>query len=236
MASRARIVPGGVLSHTDHTRMFISRAELERRKSSEHNVAERLKMTLPAEPAASPITGFDTSQFRRDGSHTDRPLLTNEMRALVACTAIVAGNEVAAEVGNVSPQYAEVLARAEYPRNLADPEEREKRNAELRDMIYKGLSEIREKAQSRLLAALDLINEESLENIPVKDKAKIAANIANQLSSVIDRTINKGEHIHAGASTHLHLYAPERRTIDAFDIKRINAMPTESENAQSSAE
>lgn len=217
--------------------MFISREELDKRASLDHDVISRLKLHDEVSPVSpdSKAVSFDTARFRKDGSARDKPLLDDDMRAVVAATCIVAGPEAAAEVGNVSPGYASVLARVGI-RELADPEERLARNQKIRDSIYAGLSRVRDAAQDKILLALNLISEENLEHIAPKDRARLAAQMANQLSSVIDRTINKGEHLHDERTSHLHLYAPERRPLDAFNVKYVNQLPSDGSNGTDSAD
>lgn len=212
--------------------MFISKQELDKRASIDHDVVARLKMhdeVMPVDPS-SPVVTFDTARFRKDGSTTDKPLLDDDTRAVVGAVCIIAGPEAAAEIGGVSPGYAKVLGRAGFGSHISDPEERLARNQKIRDSIYAGLSKVRDAAQDKILLALELISPENLEQIAPKDRARLAAQMANQLSSVIDRTINKGEHLHDERTSHLHLYAPERRPLDAFNVKYVNQLPSEPEN------
>jgi hypothetical protein len=215
--------------------MFIDVKELARRKEESNNLIERMSVA-PSEPIDVPL---DTSKFKKDGTNRKTPEYSPEQRALIGVSAIALGPKKAAEVLDVSESYAKVLARGSYSTAL-DPEERDRRNQELKDAVYEGLASIREKAREKLMMALDGIDEVSLGAIKGSDKAKVLANISNQLSSVIDRTINKGEHLHDSRSTHLHLYAPETRPITAFTIKRIggntDSEATGSSNAQSSSE
>ncbi len=212
--------------------MFISKDELDRRKEESNNLTARMK--VPSE-VVGPNIHLDTSKFKNDGTQRSMPVYSPEIRALAAATTIIAGPEAAHEITGVSVGHAKVLARGEYSSAL-DPEQRDKRNQDLKDSIYEGLGRIRGKASRKLMKVLNLINDETLENIPEKDKARIAAQMANQLSGVIDRTINKGESTDAGRSAHLHLYSPEQRPLAAFDIKRINPPEDKSANATSSTE
>ena len=100
---------------------------------------------------------------------------------------------------------------------------------EVRSGIYAALESIRETARQKLIMALGLIDEETLEAIPAKDRAKIGAQIANQLSGVIDRTIEKSSlQVDNSKTAHLHLYSPEIRPMDRFNVKRVNAaLPSE---------
>ena len=213
--------------------MFISKEELEERRAASNNLVERMNASHSGgEVNEIPI---DTSQFRTNGTQTNRPTYSMEQRALIGVSTIAVGAEKTSEIFGVSESYAKVLSKGAYS-GKQDPEAREKANQELKDAIYEGLRSIRDKATAKLMMALEGIDESSIEAISLKDRAKTLANVANQLSSVIDRTINKGE---AGiASTHhLHLYAPEVRPLAAFNIKRIGESQSESEanaNATSS--
>jgi hypothetical protein len=215
--------------------MFINKEELENRRREENNLVQRIKVGNTSSDETSAVHKLDTSRFKNDGTERACPVLSDDLRAVVAAASIMAGPKVAAEIGGVSEGYAEVLARGEYS-SAKDPEERERRNNELKESIYRGLSEIRIKASEKLMLALDLINTDTLEAIQPKDKARLAAQMANQLSGVIDRTINKGENLNDNRSTHLHLYAPERRPISAFQIKSINQPLPETIDATSSGE
>lgn len=197
--------------------MFIDKDELTRRLHAENNLVERLAST-PIVPIEAPL---DTKKFTNTGLAREVPAFTPEERALIGATTLAVGAEVASDTFGVSKSYAKVLARGTYSQ-ATDPEERERRNQELKDNIYEGLAVIRERAREKLMMALEGIDEEALSNIKASDRAKILANVSNQLSSVIDRTINKGEHLTDGRSTHLHLYAPEVRPLSAFTIKTIN--------------
>jgi hypothetical protein len=216
----------------DKPSMFISKEELDKRSSIDHDVVSRLKLhdeTSPPDPNG-PGVRLDTTRFRKNGTTTNMPLLDDDMRAVVGAACIVAGPEVAAEIGNVSERYAALLGRpGGFGEHITDPEERLARNQKIRDSIYQGLSKVRDAAQDKIILALGLIDEESLQAIAPKDRARLAAQMANQLSSVIDRTINKGEHLHDERTSHLHLYAPERRPLDAFNVKIVNQMPLELE-------
>ena len=216
--------------------MFIDKAELDRRKQEENNLTIRMKIP-PASGVDGKVAELDTTKFKANGTarKDNNIIMPPDLRALVAATAIVAGPEVAAEIGECSPGYAAVLARGEYSQ-ASDPEEREKRNQELRDSIYESLGKIRARAQHKLFKVLKLINDESLAAIPDKDKARLAAQMANQLSGVIDRTINKGDPGSGERTSHLHLYAPEQRPLAAFDIKRVNQLPDVDANAKSVSE
>jgi len=215
--------------------MFISKEELDQRRSESFNLVERIH---PKNDAAPPVkvAAFDPSRFKNDGTQREKHLLTPEMRAVVAAAAIISGPEVAAEIGDVSVGYAELLSRGEYNNSGKTPEDREARNQILRDGIYEALGNIREKAREKLLKVLDIIDEDALENIPNRERAKVAAQMANHLSGVIDRTINKGEHLHDSRSSHLHLYAPERREVSDFKVKVINQLPEAEPDATSSSE
>lgn len=214
--------------------MFISKAELDKRSSIDHDVVSRLHLHDQTSPvrADSPVVRFDATRFRKNGTTTDMPILDDDMRAVVGAACIVAGSKVAAEIGNVSEGYAALLARpGGFGKHIDDPEERLARNQKIRDSIYTGLSKVREAAQDKILLALNLIDEESLQAIQPKDRARLAAQMANQLSSVIDRTINKGEHLHDERTSHLHLYAPERRPLDAFNVKIVNQQVLDQDKA-----
>jgi len=218
--------------------MFISKEELDQRRSESFNLVERIRPQNDG-VAVGKTASFDPSRFKLDGTSRSNTRLTPEMRAVVAAAAIVSGAEVAAEIGDVSVGYAEVLARGEYNNSGKSPEDREARNQILRDGIYEALGNIREKAREKLLKVLDIIDADALENIPNRERAKVAAQMANHLSGVIDRTINKGEHLHDSRSSHLHLYAPERREVSDFKVKVINQLPeanVEESNATSSSE
>lgn len=211
--------------------MFINKEELERRRLHENNLIERMRVPTAGDlPADSVVGKLDTSKFKSDGTNREHPLYDDETRALAGALTVAHGAKTASEITGVSEGHAKVLARGEYSTAI-DPEEREKRNQVLRDNIYEGLGKIRGKAQQKLMKVLNLINNENLDAIPDKDKARLAAQMANQLSGVIDRTINKGEHLHDGRSTHLHLYAPERRPLAAFEIKTINPQIKDNDNA-----
>lgn len=200
-------------------RMFIDVAELKRRRDESNNLVERMNVASVVAPSSIPL---DTNKFKNDGTAREKPLMDNAERAVVAATTIALGSEKASEIFGVSRSYATVLAKGEYS-TAKDDEERQRRNQELKDAIYDNLTRIRETAQLKLMLALDGIDEESIQNIKPTDKAKILANVANQLSAVIDRTINKAEGLRGEEkSTHLHLYAPETRPLAAFTIKRIN--------------
>jgi hypothetical protein len=218
--------------------MFISKEELDQRRSESFNLVERIHPKNDGAPSVK-VASFDPSRFKNDGTQRATQRLSPEMRAVVAAAAIISGPEVAAEIGDVSVGYAEVLARGEYNNSGKSPEDREARNQILRDGIYEALGNIREKAREKLLKVLDIIDEDALENIPNRERAKVAAQMANHLSGVIDRTINKGEHLHDSRSSHLHLYAPERREVSDFKVKVINQLPDanpEEANATSSSE
>lgn len=217
--------------------MFIDQAEFDRRREESNNLVERIR--VPPSPDIDenhPVTKLDTSRFRKDGLLTEKPVLSGDLRVLVGVVARAAGSEVAAEIGNCSPGYASMLSRGEYNNDalMMTAEHRQLEQQKLRDSIFRGLAEVREAAREKLLMALGLIDESTLANIPEKDKARIAANIANQLSAVIDRTINKGEDPSGARNTHLHLYAPEKRALADFDIKTVNPKPVLDANATSS--
>lgn len=211
--------------------MFIDLKELRERTSKENSLIERLKVENKSEPSPE-IKNFDPKKFNQSGivrenwldpseANEKRETSLNE-RALIGATSLAIGSPKTAEIFGISKQYASMLSRGQMNGNThGNPEEREKYNQELKDRIYEGLAAIRDKARAKLLMALEGIDEAALENIPIKDRAAKLANVANQLSSVIDRTINKGEHLTDGRSSHLHLYAPESRPLAAFTIKRV---------------
>jgi hypothetical protein len=208
--------------------MFIDVAELKRRRDESNNLVERLNVASPVPASSIPL---DTSKFKQDGTHREVPAFDSNTRALIGVSAIAVGPEKTSEIFGVSKSYAQVLGNGNYS-SAKDDEERERRNQELKDAIYDGLANIREAAREKLMLALSSLDEEAIEHIKPTDRAKVLAGIANQLSAVIDRTINKGEGLRdAGKSTHLHLYAPETRPLAAFTIKRINSPVEDSGNA-----
>ena len=204
--------------------MFIDVAELKRRRDESNNLVERMNVCSPVEPSKIPL---DTSKFKNDGTQRAIPQFDDDTRALIGVSAIAVGPEKTSEIFGVSKSYATVLGRGNYS-SAKDDEERQRRNQELKDAIYDGLAKIRDAAREKLMLALEGIDEVAITNIKPTDKAKVLANVANQLSAVIDRTINKGEHLKGDdRSSHLHLYAPETRPLAAFTIKRINPLPQE---------
>lgn len=197
--------------------MFINKDELSRRRDESNNLMER--MNNPAPPPAREIP-FDSSFFHPSGIAKDNAR-TLEEKAVIGAAGIVLGNQVAAEIFDVSPKYVSVVKSGMAGGN--NDEDREKRSRKLKELIYEGLQVIRETSSEKLLLALENINKDTLGAIKNSEKAKVSANIANQLSSVIDRTIDKGEGLlDAGRTSHLHLYAPESRPLASFTIKRIN--------------
>lgn len=212
--------------------MFIDSEELARRKEESNNLTERMK--VPSEPTVREIP-FDSTRFHPSGiARNNDAARTLEEKAVIGVTAIALGNKQAAEIFDVSPEYANVVKRGIA--GGASPEDREIRSKKLKEMIYEGLQIIREKSSEKLLMALDNINEASLAAIKASEKAKVSANIANQLSSVIDRTIDKGEGLlDAGRTSHLHLYAPESRPLTSFTIKRINVGESSTDEGKSNA-
>lgn len=211
--------------------MFIDKEELDRRKEESNNLMRRLKNPEPAPCKEIP---FDSTMFHPSGIARENARSLEE-KAVIGVTAIALGNQQAAEIFDVSPGYVGIVKKG-----IAggyDSEDREKRSKKLKELIYEGLQIIREKSSEKLLLALDNVNEDTLKAIKPSEKAKVSANIANQLSSVIDRTIDKGEGLlDAGRTSHLHLYAPESRPLASFNIKRINISeePEDKANAISS--
>jgi hypothetical protein len=211
--------------------MFIDKDSLRDRLDESNNLMKRLKTPEP-EPAKE--IPFDSTMFHPSGIARENARSLEE-KAVIGSAAIVLGNQAAAEIFDVSPGYVSVVKKG-----LAggyDSEDREKRSKKLKELIYEGLQIIREKSSEKLLLALDNVNEDTLKAIKPSEKAKVSANIANQLSSVIDRTIDKGEGLlDAGRTSHLHLYAPESRPLASFNIKRINveSLPEDKANAISS--
>ena len=210
--------------------MFIKNTDLKSRLDPANNLIKRLRIA-DSTPVTGKVAELDTMRFKNDGTPTDKGLMDMELRSVVAAATIIAGPAAGAEIGECSESYAEVLARGEYS-SAKDPEQREKLNNELREGIYQGLSRVRERAQKKLMLVLKMIDADNLEAISPKDRARLAAQMANQLSSVIDRTIQKDGGLSQTSNTHLHLYAPERRPLAAFDIKRIN----QDANAKSNGE
>lgn len=217
--------------------MFIDKDELDRRKDESNNLMVRLNTPNPDPPREIP---FDVGMFSKDGIPKENGL-TIEEKAVIGASAIAIGTAKTAEVFDIPPHYVSAIKNGVA--GGYDAEDREKRSKKLKELIYEGLQIIREKSSEKLLMALDNINEDTLKAIKASEKAKVSANIANQLSSVIDRTIDKGEGLlDAGRTSHLHLYAPESRPLASFTIKRINIEssienhPEDKSNAISSSE
>jgi hypothetical protein len=210
--------------------MFIKKEELDKRLSANRNLLERLKKE------SVHVTEHDKTRFKKNGeAKAHKQSLTLDEKALIATTALLSTQRTAAEVFDVSPDTAHRLANGEN-QSIINEEEREMRNAQLRDAIYSQLNNIREAAREKLIQVLGLINDETLTVIPDKDKAKSASVMANQLSAVIDRTIQKGSQLQGERSAHLHLYAPELRPVEAFTIKNINQVPSPKESISISRE
>ena len=207
--------------------MFISADELERRSQAENNLILRLEI-----PEASPPeikATVDRSQFAKDGTLAERPVYTTEQRILIGATSRMVGKEQAAEIFGVNPHVVGALAQENYNKTQdAD---------EVRKGIYAALESIRESAREKLVLALGLISQETLDAIADKDKARTAAQVANQLSAIVDRTIEKaGLHVDNSKTAHLHLYSPEVRALEKFNIKRVNSIASGEANAESLSE
>ena len=174
-----------------------------------------LRLEIPDEAAAKEIKApIDRKKFAKNGTQTEQPRYTTEEKVLIGTTAQLLGPKATAEILDVNPAIATSLGMENY---------RGKDSEQVRAGIYAALESIRETARQKLIMALGLIDEETLEAIPAKDKAKLGAQIANQLSGVIDRTIEKaGLHLDNSKTAHLHLYSPEIRAMDQFNIKRVN--------------
>ena len=193
--------------------MFINLDEFERRRMAENNLVLRLEIPEENEPREikAPV---DRKKFTLSGVQTGQAYYTTEEKILIGTTAQLLGPKAAGEILDVNPKVAGSLGMENYKAKDAD---------EVRAGIYAALESIRETARQKLIMALGLIDEETLEAIPIKDRAKIGSQIANQLSGVIDRTIEKaGLHLDNSKTAHLHLYSPEIRAMDQFQIKRVN--------------
>lgn len=199
---------------------FITPEELTARLKDDWNLVKRLD--LPVSPENKSEIVFDESKFKVSGETRERKLYSNGLRALIAATAISDSPQKAAEIFECSEAYAQALTRGEYSK-AKDPVKQEESNRKLKAEIYEELSIIRDTARVKLMAALNLINEDSLQAIPDKDKVRIAAQVANQLSGVIERTIEKSDRFSDVKEAHLHLYAPENRPMSEFTVKTINA-------------
>lgn len=198
--------------------MFIKADELERRREESNNLVERMGLRLDViEPVVDrPV--FDAKRFDQDGA--TKSGMPFEEKVVVGVAAQVIGPAKTAEIFGVSPSYATMLGKDKH------------KDEDLKRAIYAGLEMIREAAREKLLMALEGINPESLAAIKAGEKAKVSAQIANQLSSVIDRTIDKMPE-GTERTTHLHLYAPETRPLAAFTIKRINSNPEQQDGEAS---
>jgi hypothetical protein len=194
---------------------FISKEELEKRLSETENLCARLEVSAPKKY-------LDTSKFNGNGLETKQKEYSAAQRAIMGAVGLTVGYDKAAEALGVSESAIKDAAKQNY----AD----EENNEHLRGMIYEELTTIRQEAREKLSLCLGLINEESLKLIPDKDRAKTAAQMANQLSNVIERTIHKSPQM--ASTSHLHLYAPEQRTIQAFTIKQIGEAPSSIQEAE----
>lgn len=198
--------------------MFIKADELERRREESNNLVERMGLARSVAPCEVDRPVFDPKRFDNDGAAKEGR--TFEEKALIGVTSQLLGPAKAAEIFDVKPSYASMMAKP--------------KDEDLKKAIYAGLEIIREAAREKLLMALEGINQETMDAIKKGEKAKVSAQIANQLSSVIDRTIDKLPEGNE-KTTHLHLYAPETRPLAAFTIKRINQVNPDGEANQVSA-
>jgi hypothetical protein len=205
--------------------MFITSDELERRCQAENNLILRLE--IPASDPPEIKATVDRKRFAKDGTITEQPVYTTGERILIGTATKMVGPTQAAEIFGINKSLAGALASEDYDKT--------KDADQVRSGIYAALESIRESARVKLELALGLINEETLQAIADKDKARSAAQIANQLSAIVDRTIEKaGLHVDNSKTAHLHLYSPEIRTMDRFAIKKVNSpLP---HNGQSDAE
>lgn len=178
--------------------------------------SENLVKRLSVNDEVIPERPLDKAIFTNAGVITGRPLYSDEQKAVIAATAIATSTKTATEVFDVSSSLVDRVKKD----FLSDTPSSEK----LRQSIYEELSGIRAAAKEKLLKALDLVNDNTLEAIPEKDRAKLGADIANKLSSVIERTIQRVP-TNLDSSSHLHLYAPEQRELAAFEIKTVNVTP-----------
>lgn len=209
--------------------MFITSDELERRSQAENNLILRLEIPESAPPASPKLPPIDRKKFAPNGTLTERPIYTTEEKVLIGTTSQLLGARAAAEIFDVPQRYTEIVGSEKY---------QTKDSEAVRTGIYLALETIRESAREKLLMALGLIDNETLALIPDKDKARTAAQIAHQLSGVIDRTIEKSAmQVDNSKTAHLHLYSPEIRAIDKFNIKRVNTPSQQvDQNAESLSE
>lgn len=190
---------------------------MDARLDEQINLVNRLQGDLSS-GKSEPEVPFDSGKFKIDGTLRENPAFPSGLKAVIAAAALMSTPKQAAEAFNCSAGYASELARGNGS-HVIDLNKREDANAKLRQDIYDALGTIRSDAQSRLLKVLGLIDEENLGKIPDKDKARIAATMANQLAGVIDKTIEKSAHVADSRSAHLHLYSPQQR--ETAEYKKV---------------
>ena len=190
--------------------MFITKEQLDKRLSSDHNfVSRNLRQDI------GDSVPIDSDRFAKNGIALQTPRIPDVVKPLIGALAISTTIENAAEVFGISEITAGKISRAD---SSMIPE----KNEILRDQIYEQLADVREKAKAKLDLALGFVTKESLEAIPAKDQARQSAEIAAKMSNIIERTIPKDKKLTENGSTHLHLYSPEQRKLNTFNVVTVN--------------
>lgn len=191
--------------------MFISRAELEQRTKSEHNLVQRIHKT----PSGESLAVHDDNKFKLTGESREHVTIPDEIKpALIAAAIATTQKEVGAAigVGQATIHRLEVQAL----------EGTDEASENMRIEVFRQLADIREKAKQKLELCLNLVTEDTLEKINDKDKARVGSEIAARMSGIIDRTIPKDNKFGDNKSTHLHLYTPEQRKLSTLNVVTVN--------------
>jgi hypothetical protein len=156
----------------------------------------------------------------------DSKNLTHEDRVNIGVLANLAGNDLTAEVFDISPNTARHLRTGQelvYEPGKRD-EPRSIQSQELQEAIKTRLDNakltIEEKAAQKLLESMGLISTEKMENCSAKDLAQIT----NQMSQVV-RNISGGsrgqDKGNGGASVKVVVMKPKTSSEDSYDVIEV---------------
>lgn len=189
---------------------IITEDECKRRLENPKNILPKLKVK-PFE--RNEKTEVQIKKLHNGGRRKGSTQIPSMLREIVGTAAQFDKAKNVAETFGISTQEAYHLKEGMRSSNKPDPE--------LRDKIDRNIGVIKDRALEKLMDAMGAITTDEIQNAKLLEKSAVAKDMA----SIMEKVSDKSEAEDHSNQIHFHIYGPNLKSEEDFEVIDIAAKP-----------
>lgn len=200
--------------------MVLTNEQIEERISSEDNLTNQIEQFKKSDSPIIERKSHAPNPNGRNGNSKSRKNLTDDERVAVGVLSNTVGEDVAAEIFDVSKDHAHHLRSANRSLTPGQGFKDTELQVKIDERLAKVRTTIQEQAAEKLLGAFDLLDDEKLQNCSARELSTISKDMSQTMRNMEPKVPKESGN---GGGVKIIIQQPKPTTEEHFDFVEIQA-------------